>query len=376
LAQFPRVFLEGTSVNLLALTEGPGHVCYRYRLEAFAQTLAKAGWNVEAVALARGGLRRAGQLRRAGEADVVVMQRKLLPLWQLCLLRKHAKRLVYDVDDALFCRDSFHPKGTASWQRMMSFWATVYAADVITCGNRHLCAEVARFTPGERVHYFPTCVRPESYRLATHSRQGPTTKLVWIGQRSTLPSLEAASVGLAAAAARLPGLSLRVVSDVFPSVETVRIERCPWSAATEADDLAQADIGLSWLPADDWSLGKCGLKVLQYMAAGLPVIANPVGVHGQMIVDGVSGFLVHSAAEFAEAVARLAADPPLRAQMGRAGRELVEREFSVRRWQREWPALCDELADTGIRASASTRGVHWPGKAGVDSNRSFVESAA
>ena len=34
---------------------------------------------------------------------------------------------------------------------------------------------------------------------------------------------------------------------------------------------------MSWLPDDLWSRGKCGLKVLQYQAAGLPVVANPVG---------------------------------------------------------------------------------------------------
>ena len=65
----------------------------------------------------------------------------------------------------------------------------------------------------------------------------------------------------------------------------------PWSRETETAELAEGDIGIAYMPDDSWSLGKCGLKVLQYMAAGLPVVANPVGVHREMIVHGETGFL-------------------------------------------------------------------------------------
>ncbi len=334
-------------MKLLALTEGPDHVCYRYRLEAFRPALAERGWTLEAVALARGALRRLGQLRRAAEADVVVLERRLLPLWQLRILRKAARRLIYDFDDALYCRDSYHPKGTVSWQRMVGFWATLYAADAVTGGNRHLCSQAARFAPAQRVHFMPTCVRPEIYPTADHRRQGAELKLVWIGQRSTLPSLDLAEPCLAAAADRLPGLALRVISDVFPRLRGIRVEPRTWSATTEAAEVAVADVGISWLPDDPWSLGKCGLKVLQYMAAGLPVVANPVGANGEMVVNGVTGFLVRTPAECADAIGRLAAEPELRVRLGRAGRERVERDYSVRRWGGEWATLCDELSGRG-----------------------------
>ena len=78
-------------MKLLALIEGPDHVCYRYRIKAFEQALAAQGWSLEALPLCKRSLPRIGQLRRAAEADVVVLQRKLLPLWQLRILRKSAK---------------------------------------------------------------------------------------------------------------------------------------------------------------------------------------------------------------------------------------------------------------------------------------------
>ncbi len=80
------------------------------------------------------------------------------------------------------------------------------------------------------------------------------------------------------------------------------------------------------------------------MAAGLPVIANPVGVHRELVRTGESGFLVESAADWIEAVRVLAADAQLRARFGRAGRELVEREYGASRGAVAWRTLLSSLA--------------------------------
>lgn len=331
-------------MKLLALIEGPDHVCFRYRIQAFEPVLADHGWSLEAVPLSKHSLARISQLRRAAEADAVILQRKLLPLWQLRILRKAAKALIYDFDDAIFHRDSYHPKGVASWQRQAYFWATVYAADAITAGNQYLQNQAAAYVAAERVHYFPTCIEYGRYRAARHGRKGCEAKLIWIGQRSTLPSLSLAEPGLAAAAAALPGLELRVVSDVFPRLAGVAVVERAWSAATETQELADADLGVNWLPDDGWSQGKCGLKVLQFMAAGLPVVANPVGVHCQMVVHGETGFLARTPQEWREAIVRLAADPALRAQFGAAGRRRAIERYGVDGWSRKLVALLDRVA--------------------------------
>ena len=162
--------------------------------------------------------------------------------------------------------------------------------------------------------------------------------MVWIGQRSTLPSLEQAGDALAAAAGASPGIKLRVVSDCFPQLPGVDVERRTWDQTSEVRDLATGDIGVSWLPDDAWSRGKCGLKVLQYMAAGLPVVANPIGMHNELIAHGRTGYLAQTPAEWADAIRRLAGDPQQRAKLGAAGRERVEREYSVVRWGAELAA--------------------------------------
>jgi hypothetical protein len=347
-------------MKVLALIEGPNHVCYRYRIAAFAGELARRGSTLESLPLDPNTFGRNAQIREAEAADVVILQRKLLPLWQLRLLRRTAKVLVYDFDDALFGRDSYAPKRSESWARLAHFWATVYTTDAVIAGNDYLREQAAAYSHPDRVHLIPTCVDTSHYPVAEHRGVGAETKLVWIGQHSTLPCLDRAGAQLTRVAARLPGITLRVICNQFPALEGVNVEACPWSATSEATDIAAADIGISWLPDDDWSRGKCGLKVLQYMAAGLPVVANPVGMNREMISDGKTGFLAATPREWADAVERLATDPQLRREMGAAARLHVEAKFGIERWAAEFATLIESVRDAARRAPQSTPNEQFP----------------
>ncbi|HUT12839.1 MAG TPA: glycosyltransferase family 4 protein [Thermoguttaceae bacterium] len=328
-------------MKVLALIQGPDHVCYRYRIEALAWAVAERGLYLEAAPLRKGAIARVRQFLAARQADVVILQRRLLPIWQLALLRRFVPRLIYDVDDAVFQRDSYNPKGPESRVRMARFWATVHTADAVIVGNDYLRERTAAFVEPHRVRVIPTCIEPKLYQPASHRRTGSRTRLVWIGQHSTLASLQCAQKHLAAAARRLPGLELRLICDRSVDLSSLRVTLRRWSIQGEAAELAEGDIGINWLPDDSWSPGKCGLKVLQYMAAGLPVVANPVGMNCRMVIDGQTGFLASTPGQWAEAVARLAADPELRRTMGAAGRRLIERQYSVSDWG---PRLAEVVA--------------------------------
>ncbi len=338
-------------MKVLALTEGPNHVCYRYRIEQFAQALATRGWTLESLPLEPNTFQRSPQLRAAADADVTILQRKLLPLWQLRMLRKAARRLVYDFDDALFHRDTYSKKGSSSWARLAHFWATIYAADSITAGNQFLKKQAQSYVPPDRVHLMPTCVDPQIYSLASHRRRGSRIKLAWIGQHSTLACLNLAEPMLAAAAAALPGLELRVICNRFPKLDGITVVPKQWSIAGETTELADADIGISWLPDDHWSQGKCGLKVLQYMAAGLPVVANPVGMNCELVQHGENGLLASTPEEWSDAIRLLAEAPDLRRRMGVAGRCIAEQKFSVNAWSERFTDLIGSLVENSLPPS-------------------------
>jgi glycosyltransferase involved in cell wall biosynthesis len=286
-------------------------------------------------------------MRSVRHADAVVLQRKLLSRPEVAYLRRRVRHLWYDVDDAVWLRDSYARKGLHSRKRLARFRATVRAAEAVVAGNAFL-AEHATAAGARAAWVIPTCVDVGQYPVALHAREG--ADLVWVGSSSTLRGLEAVAPLLNTIGARVPGVRLKLVCDRFIHLPSLPVVASPWSDATEAAEIASADIGISWIPDDPWSRGKCGLKVLQYMAAGLPVVTNPVGVHPEMVRHGETGFLASGESEWVEAIARLAKDPARRREMGAAGRKLVAERYSVEVGARLWLNLIDGL--TAGRASA------------------------
>ena len=131
---------------------------------------------------------------------------------------------------------------------------------------------------------------------------------------------------------RFRASSFGVICDRFPESFPLPVVPVRWNQETEAQEIAAGQIGISLIPDDLWSRGKCGLKVLQYQAAGLPVVANPVGAHRELVRDGETGFLATTASEWALALTRLVSDARLRQRMGHLARRQVEADYSVSAW--------------------------------------------
>jgi len=341
-------------MKLLALVESPDHVCCRYRIRAFAAALEDAGWSSSLEGLDRGAFVRPFQLRRASQYDAVILQRKLLPSWQLSALRRASRHLVFDFDDAVQYRDSYDRRGHHSRWRSRRFAQTVCMADTIVAGNDFLADCALRSGARvERVHVIPTCVDPRGYPTARHddSYRAGTVDLVWIGSASTLQGLEQSLPIWERLAKALPQLRLRIICDRFPEAFPIPVLPIAWNEQTEARELAAADIGVSWLPDDLWSRGKCGLKVLQYHAAGLPVVANPVGLHPELIRPGETGILATTPDEWVDAVTRLAGDARLRQRIGLLGRQRVEADYSVSAWAETFVSSMTGTSRTSARSS-------------------------
>jgi glycosyltransferase involved in cell wall biosynthesis len=124
-------------------------------------------------------------------------------------------------------------------------------------------------------------------------------------------------------------MTLRIIADAELAVPGLTVENVAWSRESEARLLSDSDVGLAPLPDTPFTRGKCGFKILQYMAAALPVVASPVGVNADYVRDGASGFHARDVAEWVGAVRKLAADASLRERLGGTGRQRVESEFDT-----------------------------------------------
>ncbi|HEV3440056.1 MAG TPA: glycosyltransferase family 4 protein [Gemmata sp.] len=330
-------------MRLVALVESEDHVCCRYRLAAFRAPLAQAGHHLDIHPLPRSTFRRLAIGRRLEDAEAVVVQRKLLPRWTVALLRRRVRRLIFDFDDAVWLRDSYASRGFDDPKRALRFQAIIHACDLVVAGNEFLAAEAARYTSANRIVVIPTCVEPANYPVSTHAHRNHP-QLVWVGSESTLRGLKRFTQTLSAIGHSIPGIRLKLICDRFLHIPDLAVNACIWRQDTEAAEIAAADIGISWVPDDPWSRGKCGLKILQYQAAGLPVITNPVGVHTNMIRDGTTGFAAVSTEEWVAAATRLVSNPELRRQLGMAGRRQVETSYSVMAGTQNWLIALDRMA--------------------------------
>lgn len=307
--------------RLLFISKGSHSASTRYRALDFFSALQAAGWECEHDTTGGGPWQRWQLLRKARRADVVVVLRKTFPAWYTRLLRRAAKRLVYDFDDAVFARSS----GEASPKRARQFARLLACADQAWAGNDYLAEQARRHN--DRVTVVPTAIAMSRYALSV-AKPAEHIDLVWIGSSSTRRYLEAALPVLDNASAHLPQLRLKIIADF--DLPTARIPTLPvrWSADTEVQELASAHIGIAPMIDNTWTRGKCALKVLQYMAAGLPVISSAAGANREVVFNGVTGLLCHDERDWLAAIMQLANDPALRDSMGKAGKQRCAEHYS------------------------------------------------
>jgi glycosyltransferase involved in cell wall biosynthesis len=322
-------------IRVLAITNNLQQASFRLRIDAVRQALAKRDVLLDIQVRPRGMFSRRTMLKSAAEYDAVILQRKMLDPIDVRLLRKHAKKLFFDVDDAVMYHS--RPVGPVErWRTRRRFLATARAVDRVVAGNEYLADLFRR--EGAVTTILPTVVDPSHYRIKSHAATERPT-LVWIGSKSTLPYLSQFAPTLREAARRVPGLRLITIADVPLPDPPLPTEHVPWSVDGESAALCRGDIGIAPTPEDRWTLGKCGFKIVQYMATGLPVIASPVGANCEIVVRNETGFLPANATEWSEAIAALAADAPKRQSLGAAGRRRVEEHFSTEIAADLWASL-------------------------------------
>lgn len=308
--------------RLLFISKGDDSASTRYRGLQYFPLLREAGYEVSHIAAAGSPSDYLQAFRQAAAADIVIVLRKTFPGPLLWLLRKCARRLVFDFDDAIYCNTDGSPSPT----RMRRFAAMARSCDHLFAGNGFLATTARQFNPAVTV--IPTCIDPARYTSGS-AKHDEWIDLVWIGSRSTRKYLQEALPALRLAHARIPQLRLKIIADFDLPDAGLPTLAVPWSAEAEAQALASSHIGIAPMRDDEWSRGKCALKVLQYMATSLPVISSDAGANAEAVVQGSTGYLVRSDEEWCDSIAVLAGDALLRARMGEEGRHRVLTDYSI-----------------------------------------------
>jgi glycosyltransferase involved in cell wall biosynthesis len=257
--------------------------------------------------------------------DLLFLQRKRFNQPRLGLLRKRAKRIVYDFDDAVMYRNS-KAKDPISSTRRRRFVQMIKNSDFIIAGNEFLKREVFPFNAN--VEMIPTAIDQERYYLKTYPVQQEKVTLGWIGDHGSIHYLEKMRPLFERIGEKYPHVELKIICDTFFDCERMKVIKKNWSSEEEVDDLQGFDIGLMPLVDDPWSWGKCGLKIIQYQGVGVPVVCTPVGINRDLVEDGVNGFYAMTPDEWEDKLSLLIENSEQREQMGREGRKRVLENYT------------------------------------------------
>jgi glycosyltransferase involved in cell wall biosynthesis len=284
----------------------------------------------------RTSLYRLHALRAVRATTVGVIQKRMFDRPTMWALQAANSRLVYDFDDALYSRPAAEPH----LRRMLR------AVRHVTAGNAHLAGYAQCYA--REVTVIPTVVDTAEYSPApprgTDDR--PVT-IGWAGTSANLSSLEAVRPALQEVVKRSQDrVVIRILSDEAPSWPELPVVYEEWTYERRIAAIREFDIGLMPLSDTEWTRGKCGFKAIEYMALGIPPVVSPVGVLTEIVDHGRTGFVAGGARDWADALSRLVGDPPLRTVLGRAGRDVIERSYSV---NAVVPRLVDLFEQLGLR---------------------------
>jgi glycosyltransferase involved in cell wall biosynthesis len=277
-------------------------------------------------------LRRICDVASAPFYSVIFIHREVFPIGPPVLefiLFMLGRKIIFDYDDAIY----LPPQGSSTIVRMLKCpWKTGFIAKysrALIVGNEFLFGH-ARAT-NKNISIIPTCIDTDTYAAGSRSGRetGDGVVIGWIGSHTTqvfLNELKGVFVDLLN---RYSNLKIHLIGGRVDDLKHERLIEKEWSLERERQDMEEFDIGIMPMPDTDWTRGKCAFKLILYMSFGIPVVASPVGVNRDIVRDGENGYLVSSSREWEERLSRLIDDGSLRMMMGKNGRALAVREYSL-----------------------------------------------
>ncbi len=294
-------------------------------------------------------MRRIDLLRaRWGRYDAVVLERELFDTAELGMelqLRRISKTLVLDIDDGVFL------KFPEKFDRLLKM------SDLVVAGNRLL--EQWALQGNRHVVIMPTCIDTKAYhpRGEGRDRDGRVPVIGWMGTAGNIAYLKPLEAPLRKLAASHP-FEFRVIATHRGTLDELDLDGVsvtfrPWDPNTEVADIQDFDIGVMPLTDDPWSRYKCGLKLLQYMAVGIPGVASPVGVNQDIVTPGLNGQLASTDDQWHDALAGLITDPATRRSMGEHARATVEQHYSIAVNLPRWIEAVEQAVRRGGQVGAT-----------------------
>lgn len=304
-----------------------------FETERLHKVIYRSGHRTEkAVEMARSYARFLPQVRKARDYDAVLVNREATLIGPALVERwvaRYGKPLIYLLDDPLYIPYRSPSNGWLSYLKFFGKVETLCRLSTVVLANSPSHCSFAR-RHNANVWEIPSVVDADLYSgwMPPSPRDDGRVCVGWSGSPSTVGNLQVVRQPLKAMSERADVEVLLIGSRDFglPDVPHTGIE---WRAETEVDDLRRLDVGLLPVPRTPWTPHKFYLKLVQYMALGIPPVATPLGSNPIVIEDGASGFLADDDRTWQQTASRLVDDAELRERVGRRAAEVARERYTL-----------------------------------------------
>jgi glycosyltransferase involved in cell wall biosynthesis len=271
--------------------------------------------------------------------DIVFIQRPLFPgkpfpLLELILSRVKNKHVIFDFDDSIFIHRDRTLNGINSWLYNLIEYKNnvdkiIQNVRHVVVGNTYLSNYALKYN--DNVTIIPTPIDADYYVPSEKKHDSSKIIVGWIGTSGNLSYLEELQPVLLSLQ-RNHDFILKIVSNSINrplKLTNIKYEWKEWRLETELEDLLSFDIGIMPLVDNEWTKGKCGFKLLQYMSCEIPVVTSAVGTNLEIVQDGENGFVAFSMEDWKDRLEKLLTNEDLRQKLGKKGRDTILSKYSI-----------------------------------------------
>ena len=244
-------------MKILFLVQGLDVAASRYRVLQYMPYLKEHGVEVTVEPFPKGFFAKLNVFKSVNEYDILFIQRKRFPILWLKLIRKNARKIVYDFDDSVMYRNSKYVSNVSKTRGKM-FKNMVNASDYVIAGNEYLQKNTTPYT--NNVTTIPSPIDMTLYPPKKYSEKNDNITLGWIGASGSIHYLEKMKPVFEALGKKYEDLRLKIICNVFFDCENITVEKKLWSEQEEVADIQSLDIGLMPLMGDPWSQVSAGLR--------------------------------------------------------------------------------------------------------------------
>lgn len=272
-------------------------------------------------------LKRVMLLVKTNQFQLLWIEKELfpwLPPWAEVFLQHIGCKYVVDYDDPLF--HNYDQNANYFIRKFMGekIDSVMKHAAVVIAGNDYIRAR-AQQVGATRIELLPTAIDLTRYQVAP-TRQATPITIGWIGSPKTMQYLRVVQEAITEVS-KARRIRMILVGSGPVDMGNIPIDIREWTEQSEVQQIQDFDIGIMPLVDQPQERGKCGYKLIQYMACGRPVVASPVGVNKKLVEHGINGFHASSTQEWITTLSRLCDSSNLRKKMGQAGRRKVESQY-------------------------------------------------